>query len=105
MFPLTMNKYQEKAHKFANYKDNDYPYYGIVEELGELFGKLARVRRGDKTIISSNDLELELGDVLWNLSEIAWKHNIKLNHLATMNIRKLKRRKRKGIIMGNGDNR
>ena len=85
---MKINEYQIKAHEFAKYEDSIYPVYGLIEETGELFGKLAKEKRGDykisKTaidhikIINPLDVIKELGDICWMLSEIATQKKITL---------------------------
>ena len=71
-------EYREKAHEFANYEDENYPYFGIIEEVGEIFGKLAKSMRGDKKL-DNVEVCKEFGDVLWMTNEIAIKHNITIS--------------------------
>ena len=99
-----MNNYQKEAHKFAFYNDDHYPEYGLVEEVGEFMGKIAKSQRGDQEL-NQKDLKKELGDILWMLSEVCTKHNFTLQDIADSNLNKLKDRQERGVLSGNGDNR
>ncbi len=64
-----MNKetYSKEAMKFAAYDDNMYPFWAVLEELGEFAGKIAKSLRGDKEL-DIDGLCKEAGDVLWQLN-------------------------------------
>jgi NTP pyrophosphatase (non-canonical NTP hydrolase) len=47
----------------------------------------------------------ELGDVLWNLANMAADQGIKLEDIAIFNIEKLKSRMARGVIQGSGGDR
>lgn len=102
---LTLNKYQKKASSTAVYKDKSYPEYLLVEEVGELFGKLSRVKRGDTVIINTKELALELGDILWAVSQIAKEYKLSLEKVAKLNLKKLRSRKKRNKLIGKGDHR
>ena len=44
---MTLKEYSEQAHSFASYRDADYPEFMLMEEIGELIGKFAKLKRGD----------------------------------------------------------
>jgi len=46
-----------------------------------------------------------MGDVLWYLSQICTELGVEFENVATANIEKLKSRKERGVVHGNGDNR
>lgn len=123
---MNFSDYQQKAHSFATYGFNPmYPILGLAEEVGEVCGKIAKYIRkhnGEEPDFSSTlkgltieerednrayheDIEKELGDVLWMLSEIATIHGFFLEDIAQKNINKLTDRKARGVIVGEGDNR
>jgi len=163
---MTIKKYSQEAHKFSGYKEGDYPYYALPEEIGEFYGKIAKLKRGDYEYSENLRIEIlkELGDICWFVNEICILKNIELsifqnwkrgldvhehfenllifqvdlfqaykkniydlessvktimvaiseiaNHynsslpkILAMNIRKLKDRKKRGVIQGDGDNR
>lgn len=122
--PWNFYNYQAKAHEFANYTDKEikgfyeqlkfedsgleYPVMGLTEEAGEVAGKLAKIIRDKKGVITQddkNEIIKELGDVLWMVSEIAKRLDCSLQHVAHVNIEKLTSRLKRGKINGSGDNR
>ena len=64
--------YQTKAHSYAKYLNCEYPYNAIWEEFGEVCGKIAKDQRklGQVHPSTIEPLCKELGDLLWNISEI-----------------------------------
>jgi NTP pyrophosphatase (non-canonical NTP hydrolase) len=101
---MDMHEYEEKASTYAMYKDPMYPIYALIEEIGEvyrLFGKFLR----DGLVYDKITLEKELGDVLWNLTQIANDNNISLADMAETNLKKLESRKQRGVLQGSGDER
>ena len=74
------------------------------ERLRELQNKLKKVIRDNKTL-NSADIEAELGDILWYISQLATEFNLSLNNIAKKNLNKLKARQLGNKISGEGDNR
>ncbi|MCP4665126.1 MAG: hypothetical protein GY849_02075 [Deltaproteobacteria bacterium] len=74
---MELKQYSELAHSFVSYEENDYPYFLLVEEIGEYAGKIAKLKRGDYSYSENYRLEIlkELGDICWALNEIAILHN------------------------------
>ena len=101
---MYMNQYQLKAHEYAAYDDEIYPWLALGEEAGEVLGKLAKSKRGDNPL-NREDVGKELGDLLWQLQECAGQLNYTLDEIATMNLDKLYDRQDRGVIQGDGDNR
>ncbi|HHK8510292.1 TPA: nucleoside triphosphate pyrophosphohydrolase family protein [Vibrio parahaemolyticus] len=102
--PLTLDAYQAKARQFAVYKDPNYAVLALGEEAGELQGKFAKaIRKGVKP--KREDIVAELGDVLWNIANIATDNNISLDEIAEYNLNKLEGRSKRGTIVGEGDHR
>lgn len=112
---MNLNEYQERARSFAVYRDGLYPFLGLAEEAGEVAGKIAKMKRGDhgefaavETTIYMNmneDLEKELGDVLWMLANCAHEIGLTLDDIASCNLNKLEDRKNRDKIKGQGDDR
>jgi len=50
-------------------------------------------------------LAYELGDILWFIAQICTENSMSLDEIAAMNLSKLKNRKERGVIKGNGDTR
>jgi len=85
-----------------------YPTLGLMNETGELAGKVKKIFRDKDGIISENDraaLKYELGDVLWYLAQIATELNLSLDEIAQANIDKLMSRLERNQIQGEGDYR
>ena len=81
---------------------------GLSEEVGELCGKLKRLLRdkgGELTDAIREDIAYELGDILWNLTQIARLFGFSLERIMEMNIQKLDKRIQRGTIRGKGDKR
>ena len=127
---MDANEYQRAAHGFATYGHNPfYPVCGLSEEVGEVCGKIAKFIRKhygaepeidldfaaehrmlNAQQIADNhqfreDLEKELGDVLWMVAEICSTYQLMLGVVMQKNIDKLTDRKKRGVIVGEGDNR
>ena len=102
---MYMNDYQHKAHEYAAYNDDIYPWLALAEEAGEVVGKMAKFKRGDNPVLCKEAVTKELGDLLWQLQECAGQLGVTLEEVATMNLLKLHSRKARGVIKGDGDNR
>ena len=85
-----------------------YPTLGLVNEAGEVAGKVKKIFRDKNGIISDKDktaIQGELGDVLWYLTQICTDLDISLQEVAEKNLQKLDRRLKAGTLKGEGDNR
>ncbi len=107
-----LNDYQRESRKTWNLIRTDhpivYPTLGLVNEAGELAGKVKKIFRDKGGQISAEDreaLKYELGDVLWYLAQIATELNLSLQEVAESNLEKLFSRLERGKIRGEGDNR
>ena len=120
-------EYQNKAHYFSSYGDNAmYPALGLAEEAGEVCGKIAKFIRKNAgfqpadmyrddcpSIMDWNakneqfrkDISKELGDVMWMVAELCTVYGLDLGEVMSENIGKLTDRKKRGVIVGEGDNR
>lgn len=95
-----VDTYQMLAHETAQYPGKDDPgewagiLYPVVKlngeagEVAELVGKAYRSQHP----VDREKLQLELGDVLWYISEIAWQHGLALSDVAEANLVKLAER-------------
>ncbi len=109
---MDFQEYQKKSLETAIYptvgKSFVYPTMGLAGEAGEVSEKIKKLFR-DKNGVADGDtkreLEKELGDVLWYLSQIATEFDLSLNEIAEKNIEKLFSRKERGTLHGDGDNR
>jgi NTP pyrophosphatase (non-canonical NTP hydrolase) len=104
-----MNEYQKKALETAIYDmPIFYPALGLCGEAGEVADKVKKVIRDNNGEFSDEiklEIAKEIGDVLWYCATLAKDLGYDLSTIAEMNYEKLKSRKTRGKIGGNGDNR
>ena len=84
-----------------------YPALALGEEAGEVLGKIAKfVRKSSDDEAELRELvKKELGDVLYQVSQLAYEFDLSLRDIAEGNVEKLTDRKERGVIVGTGDNR
>ena len=104
--------YQEQSRRtYSDIETNDpivYPTLGLVNEAGEVAGKIKKIFRDRGGQISEADREAlkgELGDVLWYLTQICTDLGLTLEEVAETNLDKLFSRLERGQIQGDGDHR
>jgi len=109
---LGFDAYQQAAAQTSAVVATDhpivYPALGLVNEAGEVAGKVKKILRDRQGRVSDDDREAlarELGDVLWYLSEMCTRLGIRLEDVAAGNIAKLADRAARGVISGDGDQR
>jgi NTP pyrophosphatase (non-canonical NTP hydrolase) len=109
---MDFSEYQQTSRKTAFYPAIAhpviYPTLGLVNEAGEVAGKIKKVFRDKGGEISQETrlaLQSELGDVLWYLAQICTELGISLNETAEHNLAKLYDRQERGVIGGEGDMR
>ena len=110
---MNLNEYQKKARETAIYPsigtgDLTYCTLGLTGEAGEVAEKVKKILRDQRGILNKNNtqaLKLELGDVLWYISNIASELKITLNDVALTNIDKLTSRSERNKLKGSGDDR
>ena len=109
---MNFNDYQTKSRKTARYLAIGhpviYPTLGLVNEAGEVAGKIKKVFRDKDGQINEETreaLKAELGDVLWYLAQVATELDLSLDEIAEYNIAKLMDRLERGKIRGDGDHR
>ena len=109
---MDFTTYQAKSRKTAGYPSIGhpviYPTLGLVNEAGEVAGKIKKVFRdkgGEINEETREALKAELGDVLWYIAQVATELNLSLDEIAEYNISKLYDRLERGKIRGDGDNR
>ena len=120
---MELNEYQKKAMSTCLPSCDNIAYMslGLVSEVGELAGKIAKAIRKEELKIDSNELikrdkvseeEMmsiragivgEIGDCAWFLAGICHTLGLSLEEVATANLAKLAERKKNGTIIGNGD--
>lgn len=101
---MKIEDYSHRAMTFARYKSEMYPFFALVEEVGEFHGKVAKELRGDRVIPKTEKLK-ELGDILWQLNACCIQMGSSLEEVAKMNLDKLEDRANRGVLKGEGDNR
>jgi len=109
---MNFTDYQTKSRGTAKYPVIGhaviYPTLGLVNEAGEVAGKIKKVFRdknGEFSAETREALKAELGDVLWYLAQTCTELDISLDQVAEANITKLLDRQSRGKIQGDGDNR
>jgi NTP pyrophosphatase (non-canonical NTP hydrolase) len=109
---MNFSDYQTKSRKTAGYPAIGhpviYPTLGLVNEAGEVAGKIKKVFRDKDGQINAETREVlkaELGDVLWYVAQVATELDLSLDEIAEHNISKLYDRLERGKIRGDGDNR
>jgi len=109
---MNFNDYQTKSRKTAKYPAIGhpviYPTLGLVNEAGEVAGKIKKVFRdkdGQMSGETREALKAELGDVLWYIAQVATELDLSLDEIAEYNIAKLMDRLERGKIRGDGDYR
>lgn len=106
------NTYQTESRRTWGLVHTDhpivYPTLGLVNEAGEVAGKIKKIFRDKDGVISEDDreaLKYELGDVLWYLTQICTELDLSLAEVADANLEKLLSRLERGTIGGDGDHR
>ncbi|MEJ5225473.1 MAG: nucleoside triphosphate pyrophosphohydrolase family protein [Anaerolineales bacterium] len=109
---MNFDEYQQKSRRTAKYPAIGhaviYPTLGLVNEAGEVAGKIKKVFRDKQGEINDETrqaLKAELGDVLWYLAQVCTELDLSLDDVAAHNIEKLYSRLERGAIHGDGDNR
>ena len=109
---MQINEYQKKARLTALYPNVGsnpvYPTLGLSGEAGEVAEKVKKVLRDKNGVFDEETKEaikLELGDVLWYVSQLGSELGFTLEDIANSNISKLESRSDRGSISGEGDNR
>ncbi len=109
---MNFNDYQTKSRKTAKYPAIGhpviYPALGLVNEAGEVAGKVKKIFRDKGGVIGEAEreaLKSELGDVLWYIAQVCTELGLSLDEVAEYNIHKLYDRLERGKIKGDGDNR
>lgn len=79
---------------------------GLLGEAGELCEARKKFLRGDFDKFEyKNRLIKELGDMLYYLGTLARLNGISLTQVASENVEKILSRKKRGMILGDGDDR
>lgn len=118
---MEIKEYQTKAMGTCLPESDNfcYMFFGLVEELGELAGKVSKHIRKDQVTIEGNELYVEqeekdnidaamrkeLGDVMWMVAGLATQMGWELDEVCLENLQKLADRAKRGKIDGSGDDR
>lgn len=126
---MTLNEYQEQAMTTCMDSCDNFSYMmlNLVGEVGEFSSKVAKSIRKENSgiglhgepnkivfsmectlesmITEEQELKKEAGDILWQVAGLCKVMGWDLDDIAQMNLDKLKSRKERGKIDGNGDNR
>ena len=109
---MDFQAYQQQSRATARYPDAGanpiYPTLGLCGEAGEVADKVKKVirdRGGSFSPEVIEALQLELGDVLWYVAQLATELGLDLDAIAQANLDKLASRAARNVIAGDGDNR
>ena len=114
---MELNEYQEKAMTtcLPSCENDTYMLLNLVGEVGEFASKIAKAIRKEEAFLDDGDffvgkqtrqdLMLEAGDILWQLSGLCKRNGWTLEEVAQANLFKLASRKERGVIAGDGDHR
>ncbi|MEN9413209.1 MAG: hypothetical protein RLZZ342_296 [Candidatus Parcubacteria bacterium] len=111
---MDFNEYQEKASVTATFTGKQeehqlmYLALGVCGESGEIAEKIKKMIRNDNGIITDETralLKLEIGDVLWYLSQLSRVLGFSFDDAAQANIEKIMDRRARGVIKSSGDTR
>jgi NTP pyrophosphatase (non-canonical NTP hydrolase) len=109
---LDFHTYQQRSRATACYPEAGanpiYPTLGLCGEAGEVADKVKKVLRDQGGEFSAEviaALQLELGDVLWYVAQLATELGLELDQVAQANLDKLASRSARNVISGSGDSR
>lgn len=96
---MDFNEYQKKSNETDQQNEKDgvegvhIPLLGLAGETGTLLTEYKkRLRDGDSHKLFPTQFKEELGDILWYISNIASKLDLKLEDIAKSNLTKIKER-------------
>jgi NTP pyrophosphatase (non-canonical NTP hydrolase) len=81
---------------------------GLAGEAGEVANKVKKIYRDNDGVLrpdKADEISSELGDVLWYVAAIATDMGVNLQEIAEWNLEKLRDRKKRNVIKGEGDQR
>lgn len=111
---MDFNEYQHLAKQTAVYPNQGtfqgllYCVLGLNGEAGEVAEKIKKIYRDKHCLPTTGDyieLNKELGDLLWYISQCCQELNFLMGDVAINNIAKLDNRKQRNVLRGDGDNR
>ena len=106
---LGFNKYQDKTIEYHFCKggpvvEKTVHVLGLAGEAGEIVEKYKKHLR-DGTPLDTLDLAKEISDVMFYCAAVSADIGWSLQDIAELGLAKLKDRKKRGVLSGNGDNR
>ena len=113
---MDFNEYQQLAAKTAIYRETSqmwlprvmYCALGLASEAGEVAGQAKRIIRDDGGELNNARWRMiveEIGDVLWYCAMLAQEIRVDLDTVAKQNLMKLRDRRQRGVIHGEGGGR
>jgi MazG nucleotide pyrophosphohydrolase domain len=88
----TYDGYQEESARYISYpKGSQYPFFGLPEEIGELYAIYARSCLSGDRPDGQKVLDC-VGDILWNLARLVEQEGFKLEDAMKANLDKLAKR-------------
>lgn len=92
---MDFQEYQEQARRTQRkdlplWATREHALYGLASEVGEVLGVHQKVHQGHP--LDENALRLELGDVLWFVSELCDVYGWRIEDIAQANLIRLRNR-------------
>ena len=107
---MDLSDYQRRSRATAVYPDAGanltYPALGLCGEAGEVAEKVKKAIRDDGGLLTAarrDALAGELGDVLWDVAQVATEAGIDLDAVADANLAKLRSRQDPALLQGSRD--
>lgn len=90
---MTFEEYQVEARRTQNkalplWATREHALFGLASEVGEVLGMHQKVHQGHP--MDETALRLEIGDVLWFISELCDVYGFDMGEIAAANIQKLR---------------
>lgn len=111
---MDFDEYEKLARRTATFDGKQkefellYLTLGVAGEAGEIAEKVKKILRNDNGVITDEkreEIQREIGDVLWYLSQLSRVFGFKFSDAAKANIKKLKDRQERGVLISAGDYR
>ena len=96
---MEFNDYQEQVRNFVDYPIEIGPFsviYGIIGDVGTLAEQLRVIleeKHGEFNDVDKVKIQITLGDIMRNVSNMASDLNISMEEVAAINLRKLSMQK------------
>lgn len=86
----------------------EYLSLGLVSEAGEVAGKVKKIIRDHDSVMTNEmneNLQAEIGDVMWYIAQLCTALGTSMGTVARKNVDKLAKRQQSNTLSGDGDNR